>query len=457
MEPDLRALHAVFTAFSQKIVADPQTAFDALLFSVPHSSFSVLHGADSVRFLCVSAPLPGHLDWGGYLRTAAALAGRGHEVLWVSGADVADAVQAAGVPFQTVPTVGWQLPPPLPADLPAAAREQQRQCRAIAGWLEPEAVCQGVDALQAAAAEFRPDVILSELFVTAAPIVAEQTGAPLVICGWPAQVTPPPQSATPAQAVLHEARRRLALIWMTTGVSGRYWPDANSFWPLSPYRHIVYFSPRWYSAGSPLLAQTVCVGGKAEATTHPGAAEVADVNATEAALPAHRPLILVTLGSLFTDDIAFFVNVTHAAAELGAHSVVACGRSVLAPGLLERLRQRQLPHVTLLDWVDYAWLLPRVALVVHHGGMGTTHAAICHGLPQLIIPHAGDQALQGRRAAAAGVGLHLPPAQAGLAPLKAALTDLLHNSIWRQRAAALQAEFAALGGSDRAAAILSGS
>mgnify|MGYP003381387671 CR=1 FL=1 len=100
-----------------------------------------------------------------------------------------------------------------------------------------------------------------------------------------------------------------------------------------------------------MLAQTVCVGGKVEAHTRGGATEVAAANAAEAALPTNRPLILVTLGSLFTDDIAFFVNVTHAAAELGGHSVVVSGRSVLAPGLLERLRQRQLPHVTLLDWV----------------------------------------------------------------------------------------------------------
>ncbi len=271
-----------------------------------------------MRFLCISAPLPGHLDWGGYLRTAAALTARGHDVLWVSGADVAAAVQAAGVPFQAVPTVGWRLPPPLSADLPAAAREQQRQQRAIAGWLEPEAVCQGVEALQAVTAEFRPDVILSELFVTAAPIVAERTGAPLVICGWPAQVTPPPQPATSAQAVLQEARRRLAAIWTTTGVSGRYWPDANSFWPLSLYRHLVYFSPRWYGVGSPLLAQTVCVGGKVDAHTRGGAAEVATTNALASALPADRPLILVTLGSLFTDDMAFFANVTHAAAELAS-------------------------------------------------------------------------------------------------------------------------------------------
>lgn len=400
-----------------------------------------------MRILCVSAPLPGHLDWGGYLRTAAALVARGHEVLWVSGAEVTAAVQAAGVPFQAVPTVGWQLPPPLAADLSPAAREQQRPLRALAGWLEPETVCRGVEALRAVAADFQPDLLLSELFVTAAPVVAEQLARPLVICGWPAHASAPPAAASPAWSVLQAARARLAAIWQASGVRGRFWPDPHSFWPLSPDRHIVYFSPRWYEPGLSLSPQTACVGGQA-------AAPFGAPPAYLAALPTDRPLILVTLGSLFTEDIAFFTRVTEAAAELGGHSVVAAGRSVLAPDLLARLQQRALPQATLLDWVDYAWLFPRLAVAVHHGGMGVTHAAICHGLPQLIIPHAGDQTLQARRAAATGVGIHLPPAQADRAQIKAALRELLLNPLWRQRAARLQTEFADLGGPTHAAAIL---
>ena len=43
-----------------------------------------------MRILCISAQLPGHLDWGGYLATAAELARRGHEVLWTSGIAVAE-------------------------------------------------------------------------------------------------------------------------------------------------------------------------------------------------------------------------------------------------------------------------------------------------------------------------------------------------------------------------------
>ena len=49
-----------------------------------------------MRILFSSAQLPGHLDWGGYLATAAALAQRGHAARWVSGAAVERQVLAAG-------------------------------------------------------------------------------------------------------------------------------------------------------------------------------------------------------------------------------------------------------------------------------------------------------------------------------------------------------------------------
>ena len=45
-----------------------------------------------MRFLFVSAQIPGHLDWGGYLETAAELHRRGHDVLWASGPAVAPLV-----------------------------------------------------------------------------------------------------------------------------------------------------------------------------------------------------------------------------------------------------------------------------------------------------------------------------------------------------------------------------
>ena len=47
--------------------------------------------------------------------------------------------------------------------------------------------------------------------------------------------------------------------------------------------------------------------------------------------------------------------------------------------------------------VPHAWLFPRVRAAVHHGGAGTTHAALLAGVPQLAVPHIADQPYWGRR------------------------------------------------------------
>lgn len=56
------------------------------------------------------------------------------------------------------------------------------------------------------------------------------------------------------------------------------------------------------------------------------------------------------------------------------------------------------------------WLFPRTALVVHHGGSGTSHSAARAGVPSVVVPFAGDQAFWAHRLAEAGVA---PPAVAG--------------------------------------------
>lgn len=53
--------------------------------------------------------------------------------------------------------------------------------------------------------------------------------------------------------------------------------------------------------------------------------------------------------------------------------------------------------------MPFASLLPRVAAVVHHGGIGTTADAFRAGTPQLIVPFAYDQFDNGLRAKRLGV------------------------------------------------------
>lgn len=57
-----------------------------------------------------------------------------------------------------------------------------------------------------------------------------------------------------------------------------------------------------------------------------------------------------------------------------------------------------------IDDVPHDWLFGRVRGVVHHGGAGTTHAALLAGIPQLAVPHIADQPYWGRRAHEEGLG-----------------------------------------------------
>jgi UDP:flavonoid glycosyltransferase YjiC (YdhE family) len=134
-------------------------------------------------------------------------------------------------------------------------------------------------------------------------------------------------------------------------------------------------------------------------------------------------------------------------------AVVAFGESELAPGLKEKLAAR-LPRCFAVRWVDYTHLFPRLAAIMHHGGVGTTHAAVVHGVPQVIVPHAGDQGLQAHRADANGVGLNVPPGQANVGRLRQAIETVLFDPGFRIHARNLAAEFARLGGVSKAAEFL---
>ena len=62
------------------------------------------------------------------------------------------------------------------------------------------------------------------------------------------------------------------------------------------------------------------------------------------------------------------------------------------------------PNVMWQAHAPFAALLPRVAAIVHHGGIGTSADAFRAGIPQLIVPFAYDQFDNGWRTKRLGVG-----------------------------------------------------
>lgn len=391
-----------------------------------------------MRILCLSAPLPGHLDWGGYLATALELQRRGHQVLWASGKAVGQLVRQLEIPFQPLVESGWRWPPPPPLTPlnPAAATNEDwqriRAERALDQWLDPERVAAAVTEIYGLVERWKPDLILSEMFIAAAGLVAEMAMIPLLIAGWPAQDI----QLSKANPTVEQARQRLETLLQRFALLGNNWSKSGPPALLSPHLHLSYWSQRWFS-GLPMLAQTRHFGGIAPS------AEPSDPS-----LPPSedRPWVLITLGTSFGNDPNFFVSASHAATQLGCLPILALGNQITGDALVA-LKKRLPPESVIRQQINFRALLPYTAAAIHHGGAGTTHALVTRAVPQIVVPHAADQQRQAHGVMRSGVGLAFAPKDVTSSVLADGLAALLPDlSDWRATAAQVRDEFAALGG-----------
>lgn len=131
-------------------------------------------------------------------------------------------------------------------------------------------------------------------------------------------------------------------------------------------------------------------------------------------------------------------------------------RGIIYRGAWGDLAPAGLPgHLLAIDDAPHAWLFPRVAAVVTHGGAGTTAAALRAGAPIVTVPFYGDQRFWGRRIAALGAGPPpIPRAELTTDRLAEAIGRAITDTTMRGRAAALGARIAAEDGAAAAAAMV---
>jgi sterol 3beta-glucosyltransferase len=143
------------------------------------------------------------------------------------------------------------------------------------------------------------------------------------------------------------------------------------------------------------------------------------------------------LGSMPVRDPAAMLKTVGAVAS-------ACGvRALVGAGWSRLEAARDLPeHVRIVGAVDHGWLLPRCAAAVHHGGAGTTHAALAAGLPAVVTSVFADQPFWASRVERLGVGVHLPFKHLAPAALEKALRRALDPSV-KEAAQRLGARLAA--------------
>ncbi|MBM3121425.1 MAG: glycosyltransferase family 1 protein, partial [Chloroflexi bacterium] len=110
-------------------------------------------------------------------------------------------------------------------------------------------------------------------------------------------------------------------------------------------------------------------------------------------------------------------------------------RGVLDLGGGDPAELRLPPSILAVRDLPHAWLFPRMAAVVHHGGAGTTGAGLTAGKPTVVIPTSSDQPFWGRRVHALGVGpAPIPIRRLNAETLTRALATVLRDTGVRARA-----------------------
>jgi sterol 3beta-glucosyltransferase len=155
-------------------------------------------------------------------------------------------------------------------------------------------------------------------------------------------------------------------------------------------------------------------------------------------LAGPEPVVSIGFGSMTGDDAAALTDlVAGAVRDAGVRAVLLSGWGGLAAVTHDRLHvARSIPH---------AWLFPRVAAVVHHGGAGTTGAGLRAGVPSIVVPFGVDQPFWGSRVLAVGAGPE-PIARRSLtrerlaAALRQAVSDVPMREAAARIGAAIRAE-----------------
>ncbi len=151
-----------------------------------------------------------------------------------------------------------------------------------------------------------------------------------------------------------------------------------------------------------------------------------------------EPPVVVGFGSMGDCDASEMAAlVIEALAQTGQRGILLGGWGALGGN-------EKLPKTVIrLDEAPHDWLLPRTAAIAHHGGAGTTAAALRAGTPSVIVPFFGDQRFWGQRAHALGV------APAPIAR-KQLTTVRLADALERARSSEMRACAASVGAQIRA-------
>lgn len=130
-----------------------------------------------------------------------------------------------------------------------------------------------------------------------------------------------------------------------------------------------------------------------------------------------RPIVFTPgTGNIYAHQ--FFAAATAACCSLNRPAILLTTHRDHLPATLP-------PNIHHFDFAPLSQILPRCAALVHHGGIGTTAAALAAGIPQIIMPLSHDQPDNAARIVRHHWGLRLWPRRFTAKRLATSLDQLL--------------------------------
>jgi rhamnosyltransferase subunit B len=195
-------------------------------------------------------------------------------------------------------------------------------------------------------------------------------------------------------------------------------------WIHSPQLVIAFF-PEWFAAPQPdWPANTHAVGFP----LWDADGEAAPLTEAEEFLNAGAAPIVFTPGSAGSTMQRFFKQSVQAARQLGL-------RAMLVTNYPEQVPSNLPAGIKVFGYLPFSQVLPRAALLVYHGGVGTLAQGIKARIPHLVVPHGYDQFDSGWRIEQLGLGLSIPQSRYRAARVARAIRDILGDGIAAQRRA----------------------
>jgi len=166
-----------------------------------------------------------------------------------------------------------------------------------------------------------------------------------------------------------------------------------------------------------------------------------------------RPLIFVTLGTVFNGNLPLFRLIADALADQPFEVVIALGHGIPREALGEVAG-----NIRAGGYLPQAKILKRASAVVNHGGYNTVSAALGAGLPLFLLPMGADQPYNTERCITAGAALGVvqpppsgPPSAApppfippDVTLIREGTRRLIEEPAFRVAARAVAAEIAAM-------------